>query len=272
MSTALAHRATITPDEWPMVRDQADMLVKTGFLPQTIKTPEQAVAIMMKGRELGVPPMYALSNIAVISGKPACTAELMLALLYRDHGDAALQVTETTAQRCAAAYKRRGWKEAQTFAFTIEDAKTAGLSGGNWAKYPAAMLRARCISAIARMAFPDSIGGMYTAEELGAAVNAETGEILSGPPPAPPAADEGPEPVSLMAVATQREPEADEERQELLTNLDALREVLRLKGVDVAALEADLMPLDDGATVAEIRGYGTALKQAGRAAIAGSGR
>lgn len=293
MSTALAHRATITPDEWPMVRQQADMLVKTGFLPPTIKTPEQAVAIMMKGRELGVPPMYALSNIAVISGKPACTAELMLALLYRDHGDAALQVTETTAQRCAAAYKRRGWREAQTFAFTIEDAKTAGLSGGNWAKYPAAMLRARCISAIARMAFPDSIGGMYTAEELGAAVNGETGEILDAPapPPAPKAStsrpswpsptsspeprgpgEDGPEPVSLTAVATGQEPEADEERQELLTNLDALREVLRLKGVDVAALEADLMPLGDGAGVAEIRGYGAALKQAGRAAITGSGR
>ena len=161
------------------------VLVGTGFLPAAIKTPEQAVAVMLKGQELRVPPMYALSNIAVISGKPACTAELMLALLYRDHGDAALRVTETTATRCAAAYKRRGWREAQTFAFTLEDAKTAGLSGGNWAKYPAAMLRARCISAIARMAFPDSIGGMYTAE--------------------------GPEPVSPMAIATQREPEAEAE-------------------------------------------------------------
>lgn len=204
-----------------MVMEQAAMLVKTGFLPPTIKNPEQAVAIMMKGRELGVPPMYALSNIAVISGKPACTAELMLALLYRDHGDGALQVTETTATRCVAAYKRRTWAAPRSLAFTIEDAQRAGLQGGNWSKYPAAMLRARCISAVARMAFPDSIGGMYTPEELGATTHGETGEIVGAAapaapetavrpaPPDEPEPGEGPVPVSPMAVATQREPEAD---------------------------------------------------------------
>jgi hypothetical protein len=35
------------------------------------------------------------------------------------------------------------------------------------------MLRARCLSAVARMAFPDSIGGMYSPDELGASVRVE---------------------------------------------------------------------------------------------------
>jgi hypothetical protein len=156
-------------------------LLPTGFLPSTIKTAEQAVAIMLKGQELRIPPMYALSNIVVIQGKPAANAELMLALIYRDHGDDAIIFTETAATGATISYKRRSWKQRQTFTFTAADAKTAGLTGGNWSKYPAAMLRARCISAVARLAFPDTIGGMYTPEELGADTNVETGEIFDQP-------------------------------------------------------------------------------------------
>ena len=73
-------------EEWTTMLDMASMLVKTGFLPAAIKTPEQATAIILKGIELSVPPMYALSNIVVINGKPTCGAELMLALVHRDHG------------------------------------------------------------------------------------------------------------------------------------------------------------------------------------------
>lgn len=152
-------------------------LLPTGFLPSTIKTPEQAVAIMIKGQELRIPPMYALSNIVVIQGKPAANAELMLALIYRDHGDDAIIFQETSATSATISYRRRSWKQRQSFTFTAADAKTAGLTGGNWAKYPAAMLRARCISAVARLAFPDTIGGMYTPEELGLDADVETGEI-----------------------------------------------------------------------------------------------
>ena len=76
-----------SPAEWANIFDMAEKLVPTGFLPESIKTPAQAAAVMLKGRELGIPPMYALSNIAVIKGKPTCGAELMLALIYRDHGD-----------------------------------------------------------------------------------------------------------------------------------------------------------------------------------------
>lgn len=177
--------ATISTSEWAMTKEQAGLLVKTGFLPQAVSTPEKAIAIMLKARELGIPPMYGLSNIAVIQGKPACNAELLLALIYRDHGDDAIQFVEASNTRATISYKRRGWKERQTFSFTSEDARLARLTGDNWTKYPGAMLRARCISAVARMAYPDSIGGMYTAEELGAQEDAETGEIAASVPPLP---------------------------------------------------------------------------------------
>lgn len=167
----------VSASQWAMQKEQAGMLVKTGFLPSAINTPEKAIAVMMKGRELGIPPMYALSNIAVIQGKPSANAELMLALIYRDHGDDAIQFTEASNVRATISYKRRHWRERRDFTFSLDDARTAGLTDGNWRKYPAAMLRARCISAVARLAFPDTIGGLYTPEELGASVDQETGEI-----------------------------------------------------------------------------------------------
>ena len=176
----------VSTESWAVMLEQAKMLVPTGFLPKAIDTPQKAIAVMMKGRELGIPPMYALSNINIIQGKPAAAAELMLALIYRDQGDDALVFTETSATKATAKYKRRGWAEYQTFTFNADDAKRAGLTGGNWDKYPGAMLRARCISAIARLAFPDFIGGMYTPEEMGATVDMETGEIIDSAPSAPP--------------------------------------------------------------------------------------
>lgn len=173
----------------------AGELVKSGMLPQHIKTPAAAVAIMQKGKELGIAPMYAMSNIAVIQGKPTANSELMLALIYRDHGDDAIVFEESTADRCTVVYKRRNATRPGKFTFNMQEARTAGLSGGNWQKYPGAMLRARCVSAVARMGFPDSIGGMYTPEELGQSedaegeiiivngqdVNADTGEIIEAP-------------------------------------------------------------------------------------------
>ena len=169
------------PGEFETMLRMADTLVEGGLLPSTIKTPQAAFTVIQKGRELSIPPMAALNGIYVINGKPTCSAELMAALIYRDHGDLALSFVQTDNHACRIEYRRRGWPAPQSYAFTIEDAQQAGLlsgpNGGNWKKYPAAMLRARCISAVARFAFADTIGGMYTPEELGALVD-EQGEVV----------------------------------------------------------------------------------------------
>lgn len=180
MTQTLMERTAGLPSaaEWHTMLEMADIMIQSGFLPDVIKTPQAAVAIIQKGRELGVPPSYALSNIAVIKGRPTCSAELMLALIYRDHGDDAISFSESSTERATVTYRRRGWSERQSFSFTMADAQTAMLTGkDSWKQYPSAMLRARCVSAVARMVFPDSIGGMYTPEELGAAVTMVDDEI-----------------------------------------------------------------------------------------------
>ncbi len=166
------------------VRDMLQLgtsLVGTGFLPSTIKTPEQAMAIMLKGQELRVPPMYSLSNIVIVQGKPSCSAELMLALIQRDFGQRAMRVKDSTDQSCTVEYRLDGWDDIQSYTFTIKQAEQAGLfKNAVWKSYPAAMLRARCISAVARMAFPGSIGGMVVPGELGESVTVTSdGEIVS---------------------------------------------------------------------------------------------
>lgn len=176
-------RVTPEPALLPSQADLATMLtlaeqfVSSGLLPPEIKTASAALLVIQKGRELGIPPAYALSNIAVVKGKPTCSAELMLALIKRDHGRDALHVIETTAERCTVEY--RDGSHVGRFSFGIDDAKLAGLAGSpTWRSYPAAMLRARAISAVARMAFPDSIAGMYVPEEMGAAVTVDAdGEV-----------------------------------------------------------------------------------------------
>jgi hypothetical protein len=135
---------------------------------------------MLKGEELGIPRMYGLSNIAIINGKPTCSAELMLALVKRDYGPGAIRVASSSAKECTVEYREPGWEGVSSYTWTIDDAKAANLINKEiWKQYPAAMLRARCISSVVRMAFPQCISGMYTPEELGAEVDVDDhGEVV----------------------------------------------------------------------------------------------
>lgn len=174
-----------SPVEFQTMKELGKMAVGSGFLPNSINTPEKAVIIMLKGRELGIPPMQAFSSIAVVNGKPTMSAELMLSMIYRNIPGAIVDFKETTATVCRIKAKRPQGS-ATEFSFTMEDAKRANLTGkGPWVTYPAAMLRARCISAMARAMFPDALSGVvYTPEELGAEIDDE-GDVITVPPSPP---------------------------------------------------------------------------------------
>jgi hypothetical protein len=180
---------SLLPDreEWQTMCHMADALYKSDLLPDHIKNVQMAVAIIQKGRELQLQPMFALCNLYVIGGKPAANAEIIAALIYRDHGDNALIIDRTDEEECVIRYRRRSWPtgEYRTHAFTMEDARQAKLTDKDmWRKYPANMLRARCISAIGHMAYQDSLGGLYTPEEMGAVVDA-AGTVIRMPDPPP---------------------------------------------------------------------------------------
>lgn len=175
--------------EWNIIKDQATTLVKSGLLPTAINTPEKAIAIALKGRELGIPMMQAFAHVFIIDGKPTISSELMLNLIYKNCPGGVIDFVLSNAEVCEIEVKRPGRKPT-TWSFTIEDARQAGLlNKANWQKYPAAMLRARVVAIAARAVFPDSVMGCgHLAEELGAVTDAD-GSVISIPnaPPARPA-------------------------------------------------------------------------------------
>lgn len=178
-TVAAVRPSELLPPEaaWRQMRAMADDLFASGLMPPGIKSAAATLALMAKGRELGIPAMSAIEGISIIQGKPTCSPHLMLALVKRDHGPGAMRVAESTAERCVVEWRQPGWPGTQTYAFTIEDAKRADLlKNPTWGKYPSAMLRARCISAVAKMAFPESVGGMYVHGEIGGTPDAPPDE------------------------------------------------------------------------------------------------
>lgn len=164
------------------IKQLGQTLIASGLLPDSIKKPEAALAVMLKGDEIGVGAMYALSHISIISGKPAMSAELMAALAQR--AGHKIRVVESTAERCVVTGVRRDDLTHETrVEFSMDDARRANLAGkGSWKTYPVDLLRSRAISRLCRSAFPDAVAGMsYTMEELGAEVG-EDGEVINAQP------------------------------------------------------------------------------------------
>lgn len=195
-----AESAGIAPAEWTALREQAGAVVRSGFLPKAINTPEKAVALMLAGRELGLGPMQSIRSLHIIDGKPVMSAELMAGLAHRRLPGAMLRIIRSTNEVCEVEAGRPG-QQATRFSFTMADAKAAGLLGkDNWRKYPAAMLRARCLAAAARATFPDVLLGVYDPDELGAVTDEEGGVVTLPVQPAPASDPMHPRPVTMSAL------------------------------------------------------------------------
>lgn len=135
---------------------------------QKTKDPEATtLAVMMKGAELGIPPMHALASIYLVEGRVGLSAELMRALMIR----AGVRLTwkEHSATRAELLVERVGHPPF-TAVWTIDMAVKAGLANNErkptWQRYPEAMLIARCTSLGGRTVCPDILGGCYSKEEL----------------------------------------------------------------------------------------------------------
>lgn len=189
----------------------ADRIAGTEFVPKGLRGSAPAVAAaILYGREVGLPPMTALTQIYVVEGKPTMAAEAMRALVLSQGHQ--IEFLEATGAVCRMRARRAGSDTWTELAWTIDMARAAGLLGkNNWKGYPRAMLTARCSADLCRMVFPDVIHGFRSVEEmddLGSA-DVEPAEIQTGPttkvarkraaakkatPAAPPALEQGDRP------------------------------------------------------------------------------
>ena len=133
-----------------------------------VESAEQALMILMTGREMGIGAMASLRGFHFIKGKPCMSAQLMAALILRSGKAEYWELIESSPKSATYATKRIGGRNEQRKTFTVDDARLAQLvkSDGNWTKYPAAMCEARAGSALARIVYPDLLAGVYLPGEI----------------------------------------------------------------------------------------------------------
>lgn len=152
--------------------DYARALAESNLLPkQYFKQPANLLWAISYGQTLGVDPMTAVQSIHVINGRPTASADLIAGLVRR--AGHKLRITGDD-RRAEAVIIRADDPEFEFRAvWTIERAQAAKLTGKDtWKQFPAAMLKARAITEVARAACSEILQGtIYTPEELGAVVD-----------------------------------------------------------------------------------------------------
>jgi hypothetical protein len=168
------------PPELGQMLSQGRILAQSGLFADT-RGAAQAVVKVMAGRELGFGPIAAMTGVNIIRNRVTLSANLMAAAIRRSRRYD-YRIREHTDSTCTIEFSMDG-QPIGTSPFTMEDARRAGLaSGENWKKYPRNMLFARAMSNGAKWHCPDVFGGpVYLPDELRAAVDGETGEMISPP-------------------------------------------------------------------------------------------
>ena len=149
----------------------SDMLANSSMVPRAYQGKPQDILVCVQwGMEMGLAPMQALQNIAVINGKPSVYGDALMALVQAspvcEDIEEFFEHEGTTNPVAVCVAKRKGRKPV-TARFSVEDAKRAGLwaKQGPWTAYPKRMMQMRARGFALRDAFPDVLKGMITAEE-----------------------------------------------------------------------------------------------------------
>lgn len=158
-----------------------------------VKTPDQAMALMLIAQAEGMHPAIAARDYHVINGRPTLKADAMLARFQTAGGK--VEWSEYTNERVVGTFSHPKGGSV-VVEWTVEMGRKAGLLGNQtWSKYPRQMLRSRCISEGIRTVFPGVVVGSYSEEEgedmAPRPVARDMGaveEVAPPPPPPPPPA------------------------------------------------------------------------------------
>lgn len=164
MSNALA----VAPQNMQEAMQLATLLSTSSMVPKSYAGKEgDTLVAMMMGNEIGLNPIQALQNIAVINGKPSIYGDALTALIqnHPKYGGMEESFDEATMTATCTVWRKDGPKHTQTF--SQADAATAGLWGktGPWKQYPKRMLQMRARGFAVRGQFGDALAGLITREE-----------------------------------------------------------------------------------------------------------
>lgn len=225
------------------------MLAESSMVPRAYQGKPQDIMVCVQwGYELGLAPMQALQNIAVINGKPSVYGDAMAALVQASPVCEGIEETlenEGSPNPVAVCIAKRKNRTPVIAKFSVEDAKRAGLWGkqGPWTAYPKRMLQMRARGFALRDAFPDVLKGLISAEEAEDYPTENSGQPIKDITPMPA------NPLDLIAPPAEPEPVAVAE-----VAADVIEVELQNDSAESAEPSAEstdiplLVPKDDGTT------------------------
>lgn len=145
----------------------SEYLADSDLVPKDFKgRPGNCLIAIQWGAELGLKPLQAMQDLAVINGRPSLWGDAVIALVRASPlCEYVIETEGPNSSTCTV--KRRGEPE-QSRTFTDDDAKAAGLLGkaGPWTQYKRRMRQMRARAFALRDVFPDVLRGLPVAEEV----------------------------------------------------------------------------------------------------------
>lgn len=157
----------LSPRNFEQALTFSNYLADSDMVPKDFKgRPGNCLIAMQWGAELGLKPLQALQNLAIINGRPALWGDAVIALVRSS--PLCEFVIETDDGNTATCRVKRRAEPEQSRTFSVEDARAAGLQGkaGPWTQYPKRMRQLRARAFALRDVFPDVLRGLPVAEEI----------------------------------------------------------------------------------------------------------
>lgn len=216
-SQALVHQSrgstfgdsmAIVPNSMEQVGQFVKMIAESMLLPDELKrNVANTTLVVMRGMELGIPPIQALSMFHVIKGKVALSATAKRGLCQSRAG-VRFEYPELTSEAVTVKATRPSTGETVTVRWTFQDAVKAGLpsSNQNWNKYPKKMLVARATSEACDFIAADVVAGLPVVEDVEDIEDADPRGAGSSFQAAPPAAAPAEEPKKAPRATKAKDP------------------------------------------------------------------
>jgi hypothetical protein len=159
---------SLEPRTLKEAQDYAVLIANSEMVPKDyIGKPGNVLVAVQMGAEIGLKPLQALQNIAVINGRPSIWGDALIAIVRNSPScEYVKESFDNNSLVATCKVKRKGHDE-EVRTFSKADAETAGLwsKAGPWKQYPKRMLQMRARAFALRDVFGDLLRGLSVAEE-----------------------------------------------------------------------------------------------------------
>lgn len=164
VQTKIGSPVVLMPQNMQEVMQTADFLGRSLLIPKDLRgKPADIAVILMTGMELGIGPMQALQNIAVVNGKPTSEGKLLLALIQSRYPDVTITIDSKPDKATVTMVRGRN---SYTAVWDVARARALGLMDKpNYKSQLGTMLKWRAVADAARTVFSDVVLGLYTPDE-----------------------------------------------------------------------------------------------------------